>query len=288
LALARCLSNLTVEYVGEDVERAVAIGREAVEVAGRAGVVLWRDYTEANLALSLMAAGRWDELEELLEKMRRQQATSFVSRLVGRAVRAMLAAARGEPVDVSEEGADGAVSDDASDRAWSGLAAALAEQTQGLTDRATARAAQSVDEIYALSGTSDDFVHIWPVAMDLAVANGDLATARRLQAIVDDEVLRLKVPPAVRNHRDRFAALLARDGDPDQVEPLLRSAVDGFAAWGSPHYRARATGELGLWLREQGRADEAAPLLDAARATLTQMGAWDWLSRIEGREVPAS
>jgi hypothetical protein len=203
-------------------------------------------------------------------------------------VRAFVAAARGERFEspMTEEVA--LPSDDQSDRAWTALIVALASHTQGLTDLAVAKAAEAVDTMYALSGTSDDFVHMWPVAMDLAIANDDLATARRLLAVVDEDAQRLRIPPAVRGHRHRFAGLLARESDPEAVEGLLRSAHGAFSAWGSPHYRARAAGELGAWLVLSGRNDEGAQLLEEARTALSELGAWAWLSEIEDQQVARS
>jgi hypothetical protein len=121
--------------------------------------------------------------------------------------------------------------------------------------------------------------------MDLAIANDDLVTARRLLAIVDEDEQRLRVPPAVRGHRDRFAGLLARESDPEDVEGLLRSALDAFTTWGSQHYRARAAGELGAWLVQSGRTDEGAQLLEEARTTLTALGAGAWLSAFEDQQA---
>jgi hypothetical protein len=124
--------------------------------------------------------------------------------------------------------------------------------------------------------------------MDLAIANDDLATARRLLAVVDEDAQRLRIPPAVRGHRHRFAGLLGRESDPEAVEGLLRSALGAFSAWGSPHYRARAAGELGAWLVLSGRNDEGAQLLEEARTALSELGAWAWLSGIEDQQVARS
>ena len=284
VALARSLSNLTVEYFSEDLDRAVDIGREAVEVADRAGVAVWQDYTSANLALALLAAGRWDEQEELVARRESEHASSYVARVVGAGTRAFVAAARGERFEPST-GEYLPPSDDPSDRAWTAFVEALVSHTQGLTDLAVAKGVEAAEGIYGLSGTSDDFVHMWPVAMDLAIANDDIATARRLLDIVDEDAKRLRIPPAVRGHRDRFAGLLARGSEPDAVEGLLRSALAAFTSWGSPHYRARAAGELGAWLRQHGREDEGEQLLEEARTALSELGAWAWLSAIEGQEV---
>jgi hypothetical protein len=106
---------------------------------------------------------------------------------------------------------------------------------------------------------------------------------------VDDVAQRLKIPAAVRFHRDRFAALLARETEPETVEGLLRSALQGFTSWGSRHYRARAAGELGGWLQATGGdPDEARALLEEASTALTALGARAWLAAIEDRQVTRS
>ena len=52
-------------------------------------------------------------------------------------------------------------------------------------------------------------------------------------------------------------------------------------------YRARTQAELGAWLIGQGRAGEAAPLLDNARAVFTQLGATAWLQKLESQRTTA-
>ncbi len=79
VALARCLSNLTVEFNLDDLDRALETGREAVDVAARSGVAVWRDYTEANLMLALLLSGGWAELDERLAG---SQSTSVVAQVV--------------------------------------------------------------------------------------------------------------------------------------------------------------------------------------------------------------
>ena len=66
-----------------------------------------------------------------------------------------------------------------------------------------------------------------------------------------------------------------------EVERLLREAVELYATWGSLPYEAQARGELGGWLARQGRPDEAEPLLDAARSRLREIGAVRWLDDLE-------
>ena len=65
------------------------------------------------------------------------------------------------------------------------------------------------------------------------------------------------------------------------MERLLREALDLYATWGALPYEAQARGELGGWLARQGRTEEAAPLLDAARTRLREIGAVRWLDDLE-------
>ena len=69
----------------------------------------------------------------------------------------------------------------------------------------------------------------------------------------------------LRAQRSRLTGLvgLAEGNDP---ELDLRAALTGFGEYGAPFYLARTRLELGRWLLGQGRGDEAAPLLEQARA----------------------
>jgi class 3 adenylate cyclase len=286
--LAGCLLNLTVDGYNEDAVAAVETGREAVEVAERAGVAIWLDYAQANLWLAMLVAGRWEELDaELLAAETDQVRTSIVRRVVTAAVRGSLAAVRDEHLEDPWAGAGPPETDGPSDIAWLGFSAAALEHARGRDDLALRHAVEAVRTMHEQSGVWDDFVHIWPVAMDLAVACADLDTARGLLAIVEQDARRRRVPLGVRAHRALFTALLSEEdaqSDPAAIEPLLRSAIDGYTRWGAPHYRARALGELGRWLDRHERGEEAGPLLREAREALEQLGARAWLRRLEDRQ----
>ena len=81
-------------------------------------------------------------------------------------------------------------------------------------------------------------------------------------------------------HRLRANLALAR-GELDQVETSLRAALDDARSWGSPVLAARCSGELGRFLVDQGRGEEAEPLLAAARAEYERLGAQAWLRELE-------
>ncbi len=282
--LAGCLLNLTVDAYNEDLAKAVEVGREAVDVAERAGVAVWSDYAEANLALALLAAGRWEDLEAFLHRVETDRPSSSIVRpIVSASARGFLAVVRGERFD-DPWGPDGPpATDGPSDNAWLAFVSAATEQSRGREDLALRHAVEAARTAFEQSGMWDDFVHIWPVAMDLALHCEDLGSARDLLGLVDQGAMRRRVPLGVRAHRDLFTALLAEEPEADSVEHLLRAAVDAYTRWGSPHHRARAVGELGLWLRRHERGEEGDALLEEAREALAQLGAVAWLGRLEGQ-----
>ena len=122
---------------------------------------------------------------------------------------------------------------------------------------------------------------MWPVAVELALQTGATAILDRLLGIVDADADRLKVPLSVRAHRARFAGLVTHKRDPETAEALLRTAVDGFTTWGSPHHRAQAEADLAAVLETLGRDQESAALLTRARATLVEVGAHALLARLQ-------
>ncbi len=215
VALARCLSNLTVEFNLDDLDRALETGREAVDVAARSGVAVWRDYTEANLMLALLLSGGWAELDERLAG---SQSTSVVAQVIAAGILGSLRAARGEEFAVSWTEGRAPLSDDPSDAAWIGFAAALEAQSRGDLVVASGAAVQAVEVMYGLSGTSDDFVHMWPLAVELAMDTGDGVTRDRLLGIVDADEERLKVPLAVAALRTWFGGRVAAGEDPATAE----------------------------------------------------------------------
>jgi hypothetical protein len=283
VALSRCLSNLTVEYNLIDLRRAVEVGREAVEVAGRAGIAIWMSFTDANLTLALMAAGEWAALDESLA----QTGNLMVDQTVYGGVDGFLRVARGQRHELPWPADSPPDSDDPADQSWIAFAEAFEARSRGDLERALARAVVAVDVQYELSGSSDDLVHMWPPAVELAMALGKTGVRDRLLAIMDADEARRLVPVSLRAHRSRFAGLMARDTDPDAVEDSMRSAIAGFAEWGSRPYLARAEAELGRWLVGLGRESEGVALIDKGVAVLRELGAERWLAEVAGTRADA-
>ncbi len=284
LALARCLLNLTVDWSLRDLAKAVEVGDEAVMVSRSTGVSVWISYCEVNLLLALWDRGSWAEAAESVRSS--QSERDNVNLLISTALVGSMSSARGQSWSLPWTQADRPTSDDASDLAWLTFVEALHAQSNGKPEAALRLAAEATEQMHGISGTWDDFTHMWPTAVDLALECEEQSVVTRLLSLVDDTANAL-VPPCVRTHRTRFLGLMAIvDGSsPEQVDSMLRAAIAGFHEWGSVPYRARAEAELGAWLMGQGRGDEALPLLDSARAGFTEIGATAWLSRLEAQLV---
>jgi class 3 adenylate cyclase/tetratricopeptide (TPR) repeat protein len=288
VALARALLNLTVLTKLSDLDKAIVLGREAVTVASGAGASVWISFSEINLLLALWDRGRWAETEETLNRhhgVAEESPTDDVTMLItDSAVGAFMNAARGLPFATAWSADGRPVRDDPSDIAWLSFFEAIQARSSGDLDSAVRLAADATEGMYALSGTWDDCIHMWPAAVEMALENGDDTTITGLLELIDGQS-KGPVCKGMRIHRKRIAGLLAiRHGGPaETVETALREAITEYEDWGAMPYRARAQAELGAWLVGQGRASEATSLLDSARAAFAELGATAWLDHLESQ-----
>ena len=273
-ALSGPLTNLTVEYALDDLARAVQTGREGVEVAARAGRALWLDYTRANLMLALLEAGEWEDLDRHLAE---GSTGSVVSRAIVAGVQGLLAVVRRQPSTRPWGAGPPPETDDPADGAWITFGLAAEATAAGRTPEALGMARRAISALYGVLLVSDDFVHMWPLAFDLARELDDDAALEELMAYFDDAERQMRLPRPVAAHRARAVALLVQDEEPERAAELLESALSEFTTWGSRPWRARVAGELGLVLRRLGRDQEADTLLREAVAALTELGALAWL-----------
>jgi len=117
--------------------------------------------------------------------------------------------------------------------------------------------------------------------LEAAFELDDLARVRELLAPLD-ELHPGELTPTLAGTRARFHARLG-DGDPDRG---FREAETVFGEHDLVFRRAVTQLEHAEWLAEQGRADEAAPLLADARETFEALEAAPWLERLDA--VPAA
>ncbi len=152
----------------------------------------------------------------------------------------------------------------------------------GETEPASELLADVVRRATELEGANSESTRmVWAEALAAAISAGRLDRADEVIALLADRP-RGHVPPLLRAELTRGQALLAAArGDDSSVERLLRESIAEFDRLGYPYWRARAEVDLGAWLTERGRADEAASLLSAAIASLAELGASPVLGRAQ-------
>ena len=279
-ALARALLNLTVSRMLDDLGKAVEVGNEAVSAALEIGVPIWISYSQVNLAIALWASGKWEEAAEILDTGMLGDELSTIP--VSVAIRGAMSAARGTPWSLPWDSEDSYDSDDSSDLAWKAFAESIEASQRGDLEAAVRLAVFANQKMYEISGTWDDLCHMWPTAVELALEAGDNVALETLIDLIDGESNR-PVSAGMRIHRKRVAGLLAiRNGEsPEAVESTLREAISEFERWGAIPSMARTQADLGAWLVDQGRAAEATPLIESARAVFAGLGASAWLEELE-------
>ena len=158
----------------------------------------------------------------------------------------------------------------------------------GLTVMAEGRPEEAVDlletsarEAVERFGASADGARIsWGDAVDAALALGQVDRAERLVAQLAGEP-RGRVAPLLRGELARGQALLAAARDEhEDVEASFRAAIAAFTELGFPFSHARAQADLAGWLIERGRTEDAAPVLEEAKATLEGLRAEPLLRRV--------
>ncbi len=119
------------------------------------------------------------------------------------------------------------------------------------------------------------------VALEAAFQLEDLDTlAELLDAL--DRAPRGKLPQYMQAQAMRFRAkLAAARGDGGTVESLFKGAVGLFREIAAPFHMAVTFVDHAEWLAAQGRASEAAPLIDEARGIFGRLEARPWLERVD-------
>ena len=131
-----------------------------------------------------------------------------------------------------------------------------------------------------VEGPSSEAVRAaWPEAIETAVALERLDDAAALLGMLEGSK-RGHMGPYLwaQLHRGRGLLASAR-GEHETAERELLAAIEDFAALSYPYWRARAQSDLAACLIDQGRAEEAEPLLEEAIATFTELGAAPALAR---------
>ena len=263
-----------------DLPTALAAAGKAVEIAGRARAGM-RSFAIANLGLALHVAGDWAKLRELLDDAGRQDIPDAPNMISTTTI--WLREADGSERVAADPEAHNTGSLIA--RQW-GWQQRLAEARRSGDPELLARTSeQSLAASREACGFGDDFPVLWPICVLASIAAGDLDQAARQIALMEDAP-RGHVLPLARAQLPRLQGMLAisRGEDP---QALLTAAIDALDRFGAVPDAARTRHALGAWLADQGRADEAAELLDAARQTYTDLGATVWLAELDAHDARA-
>jgi class 3 adenylate cyclase len=277
VALARALVNLAAFAQSTDLVEAADFAHESLAVCARAGNTNLLAVAQANLVLVLSCSGRWTELDAALAGVEALRSSTFSD--IAYVAQTLAAIDRAMPPPPPET-RGGRSSEAPADLAWYLIGDSAQALAAGDKVAAAAHAAEAAQVMCDVTGTYDDFVHAFGLAVNLAA---ELRDAERYAALLE-LVGEAASPVAVQAYRARLRGLLgSHDGSPpDEVESAFRQAIELFEQWGTPPERARAECDLGLWFSSQGRADEAEALLGSARATYEEVGA---PSRIEALDA---
>jgi tetratricopeptide (TPR) repeat protein len=243
-----------------------------------------------NLALVNLYAGRWEEARQsAVDALKVARAED--ARAVAALATAMVAALTGDADRAHETlaGMDASAVDDRQVSAVQGVARAALLLAEGSVDEAKRTAAEASRSAYSdLGMRTDAFRFGWPIALEAAVATGDLAEADSLQDLVA-RAPKGVVPPFLRAELAHYRALIrAARGEHDSVESDFREALETLTQLDYPFWVAKVQSDLARWLENQGRDDEASPLLEQAARAFTELGAWPDLERRGLRSVPVS
>jgi class 3 adenylate cyclase/tetratricopeptide (TPR) repeat protein len=282
--MGRALVNLAAAENSRDLPTALEHAAEAIELSRRSGLQTWYGFAALNHLIGLWSAGRYDEARQRLHEAREHTDDQGILATMG-TIEGWLCDARGDPVP-GREVAVGDATDDEATLAWLTSHDLTAARVAGDHPAAAALAAVTMDHLLAVSGIEDDFFVLWPPLVLAALAAGDLDLAERLlRPVAAAQSGRVSAGVAAQWLRVRGLVAAARGDDPASVEADLRAGIAALDAFGMVGERARAQEELARWLVGQGRAGEADPLLAAARASYSEIGAPGWLAQLDTWDV---
>jgi class 3 adenylate cyclase/predicted ATPase len=277
----RAYNNMIVLLVQHDrPEQVPALTQEALQLALRRGSRFWEMRLTTSQAWSCRESGDWDEMLALTGGL--PPDSRDVSVRGARCSAAKIELARGRPEqakawleDIPEPGEEG--TSDLQVLSIASWAVALRAEADGriedaLADLQTAVAHTATPQ-FGLEQLLDS-------AATLAGDIGDPARAERIAAPVG------VMPPSAHTrlldaqlNRIRGIAAAAR-GDGEAAAEALALALAAARNLGFAAELAPVLYDYGRWLVEDGRPEDAAPLLAEARGLFERMGATVWLDRL--------
>jgi class 3 adenylate cyclase/tetratricopeptide (TPR) repeat protein len=287
--LLRALGNRGDLYLKRDIPGAVEAIEESLVASRRVGDRPNEIINASNLMLALILAGRWDEVRPAGSNIMPEGEPLAENGELAHTRLTLLCALQGDLAAARESAARVDIMSGSEDTELRGMGQASAitlALAEGRLEDALDIGLPLLRETITTGDASGEAVRqAWPDTVDAAFALGRLDVAEELIELLGSQP-RGAPPPFLRAELLRARGLLvARRGEPEAAEPLLRAAVDALAAIGYPYWLARAQTDLAGWLIEAGRAAEAPPLLDQAVPVFERLGAAPALERAQRLRV---
>jgi len=257
----------------------------ALAVTRRGGSRSHESLIAANLCSILLFTGRWGEIDRLASELMpadgdgRPLGEYLHERLL------QLHALRGDVAAVREDLANlgaWARTDDPELREAYAVAKGIASAVEDGPPAALETLLPLTRTALETAGTDENLRYAWAATIDALFALGRIDEAEELV-----EKLARRPPgrtsPYLRAQRDRARAMVAvARGDHEAAGAWFRATVDALRALDYRYWLARAQTDYAAWLIDQGRRDEAAPLLEEAIGVLEDLGAAPALERAGG------
>ncbi len=284
LILAR--GNLATLGSRWDLPEAADEHAEVLVLARRSGDRLRESIAVANLCVSNVLTGRWDEVEELAEHalgdLQERPGSEFIHAplAIVHALRGRRDAARATLAHLDGWGEG----DDEELQAMRGAVAVVVALAADEPEQALVLGEQMARSALAtLTATDDAFRIGWPDSVEAALRLGNEQAARSLLSLVEEGLAETARPPYLAAQLERLQALVDATGDAGDelsVGGGLQAAADAFRALSYPYWSAVCELELGGWLLARGEVERGESQLAAAAATLEQLGARPALARL--------
>jgi class 3 adenylate cyclase/tetratricopeptide (TPR) repeat protein len=277
MALARVLLNLNADFNGDDAAQASEYGRESLPVAESVGDQMWTSTAAINLMLGLLFSGSWDEALGVADK----DVVVNLDTPYQELVRYHVLRTRGQAWAPGPGFLREADEQDEAVAAMRALVHAMRAADGG--DGAVADlVVRSCRQMFDYGGLLDDFAVPFVLGVDLLSEQDQAGALVELVALVDDQP-RTRPPVGVRYGYHRARALLGWRGGADSgdIESDFLEAIAQARAWHSEPWLARVSADFAVWLSRNGRSDEAAEPLRAAREGYARLGAARWSEQLE-------
>jgi class 3 adenylate cyclase/tetratricopeptide (TPR) repeat protein len=260
----------------DSVDRGLALAR-------RIGDRNW-EWQMLGQVYSLYALGEWDRVLARMEELPREKvmegrgAFIMYNMLLPRIhlFRGDIESAR-EAFTVFPEAAD---SDDVQEHTAYVTGRACLDRAEGNPRKALDGAMEAFGSRGEMGIGGENVKEAFLEAVESAFDLADLEKVEELIGIVEAEPAG-KRPAYLQAHSIRFRARLAHTRGEEGSEAGFREAAGIFRELGVPFWLAVTLTEKGEWLKEQGRAEEAEPVLSEARAIFERLKAAPWLERVD-------